>query len=204
MTCERSVITITFNWHRSQVFSFDNYVDDTSTEIGLMLLQLSEWWRTTRGRALPLRRPLPATSAPVAPSPRTKTPTPARCPGVARPFSVGSGGHDGGVGVGMDPPLACAERALPSRPLWLFSALPLLRKPSFRNDPRHYPALMIGRRKIPARPTASCFASPSVPCSFSSSPDDALFAVPQMLLPSSLVSVAVGLALAPCRPLVKT
>ena len=35
MKCERSVITMTLHWHSSQIFNFDNYIDDTPTETGL-------------------------------------------------------------------------------------------------------------------------------------------------------------------------
>jgi hypothetical protein len=38
MKCERSVITMTLQWHSSQVSSLDNYVDDTPTETGLSTL----------------------------------------------------------------------------------------------------------------------------------------------------------------------
>ena len=32
---ERSVVIMTLHWYSFQVFSFDNYVDDTPTEIDL-------------------------------------------------------------------------------------------------------------------------------------------------------------------------
>ena len=33
--CETNVITMTLQWHSSQIFNLGNYVDDTPTETGL-------------------------------------------------------------------------------------------------------------------------------------------------------------------------